>query len=419
MIIEARFDKRTILEAYVTRSIWPTGWPGGPRHRGGGFWFGRELDQLSEQDIALLVGMIQALGARSAPAPEAALQRAIGCSPDVRHWPDQSAPNASARRWVWCVRQPVAQPVSRLPALVRDQLQRDYSTEALRGAGLTVLTTLSPSAQNAAETAVAGQLKTLEQKGRPPLQAALVLTDTTQGEILALVGARDPGDHGFNRALDARRQVGSLLKPFVYLLALAQPGRFALATRVDDAPITLRLPGNRSWTPENADNRSHGRVTLQEALVRSYNQARCGSAWISAWSGWRACLMWWRRSMLRCILASCWARWTCSLQTTQAYQFIAPGGQPEYARCAVCSIIRGYRCSHDAASSPQRMRHHVARLVSIALRKRCAKHCARSGCSALPGCRRSARLAPATTAVIAGFAGYTGSAPGRGLIGND
>ena len=431
LIIEARFDKRTILEAYVNQVY--LGQQGGQAVHGiaaaADFWFGRELEQLSEQDIALLVGMIQGPSAHDPRRrPEAALQRR---NLVLRMMYDTGLINASTLETASARPLGVVRDGSlsrnRYPAflaLVRDQLQRDYSTEALRGAGLTVLTTLSPSAQNAAETAVAGQLKTLEQKGRPPLQAALVLTDTTQGEILALVGARDPGDHGFNRALDARRQVGSLLKPFVYLLALAQPGRYALATRVDDAPITLRLPGNRSWTPENADNRSHGRVTLQEALVRSYNQA---TVRIGVDIGVE------RLARLLDVVAAINAAPHPSLllgavdlsplQMTQAYQFIASGGQLQPLR-AVRGVLdtRGQPLQrYDATPSPpQRGDTIAARLVSIALQEAVREGTARGlADSGLTWLSPAGKTGTSNDSRDSWFAGYTGAHLAVVWIGND
>jgi penicillin-binding protein 1B len=66
-----------------------------------------------------------------------------------------------------------------------------------------------------------------------------VVTDVHNGDVVAVVGSRSFQEQGFNRAVEAQRPVGSLLKPFVYLLALAQPGKYSLATYVDDAPVTV------------------------------------------------------------------------------------------------------------------------------------------------------------------------------------
>ena len=79
------------------------------------------------------------------------------------------------------------------------------------------------------------------------------------------VGNRNTDAPGFNRALEAQRPVGSLLKPMVYLLALAQPGRWSLATPVDDAPVNVTLPNGRNWNPGNSDGRRQGTGRMRGA----------------------------------------------------------------------------------------------------------------------------------------------------------
>jgi len=88
-----------------------------------------------------------------------------------------------------------------------------------------------------------------------------------------VLGGRPGQPQGFNRALDARRPIGSLVKPAVYLTALAQPERYTLATLIDDSSFTVRAAGAEPWTPGNYDGRFHGRVPLFAALVHSYNVA--------------------------------------------------------------------------------------------------------------------------------------------------
>ena len=101
----------------------------------------------------------------------------------------------------------------------------------------------------------------------------MILTDVHDGEVRAVVGSRAFVEHGFNRAVEAQRPVGSLLKPFVYLLALAQPGKWSLASWVDDSPVTIALGHGKRWTPGNSEGRSHGTVRLIDALAQSYNLA--------------------------------------------------------------------------------------------------------------------------------------------------
>src|SRR5690606_11557949 len=165
---------------------------------------------------------------------------------------------------------------NRFPAyidVVRRHLASDYSSDELQGAGLVVMTAMAPSAQAYAERAVTKTLGALDSSKRPALESGMVLTDVHSGQVVAVVGSRDFAMPGFNRAIEAHRPVGSLLKPFVYLLALAQPDRFSLASWVDDSPVTVKLGRGRNWTPANSDNRSHGTVRLIDALARSYNQA--------------------------------------------------------------------------------------------------------------------------------------------------
>jgi penicillin-binding protein 1B len=166
---------------------------------------------------------------------------------------------------------------SRFPAfvdLVRRQLVRDYQPSDLSSEGLKIFTTLAPSEQAYAQQAVSRGLDDLAKRGLPAgLQGALVLADVASGEIRALVGDREAGRNFFNRALDARRQIGSVIKPLIYLLALEHPDDYNLITRVEDKPVSLRLDNGDLWTPENYDHKSHGEMALMDALVNSYNQA--------------------------------------------------------------------------------------------------------------------------------------------------
>jgi len=138
--------------------------------------------------------------------------------------------------------------------------------------GLSVFTTLSPSAQSFADEAVAGSIASLGKKGEK-LEAAVVVVEPRSGALRAIVGARGGDTQGYNRAVDARRPIGSLVKPFVYLLALAQPQNFSLMTPLPDRPLTVPIRGSKAWIPKNVDGVSHGDVSLLDALARSFNLA--------------------------------------------------------------------------------------------------------------------------------------------------
>lgn len=282
LLIEARYDKGTILEAYLNQVY--LGQRGSQAIHGvaagAEFWFGRDLADLSTEQVALLIGIVRGPSYYDPRRnPDRALERRnfvlgemheTGLIDDAEYQRALKAP-------LGVTRDPGSTAANRFPAyvdLVRRQLARDYPADALAGAGLSVMSGMSPSAQAMAEGAVARTLKSLDNKRRPPLQTGLVVTDVHNGEVVAVVGSRSVAEHGFNRAVEAQRPVGSLLKPFVYLLALAQPGKYSLASWVDDSPVTVKL-GNRKkdWTPGNSDGRSHGTVRLIDALAMSYNQA--------------------------------------------------------------------------------------------------------------------------------------------------
>nr|WP_282452846.1 penicillin-binding protein 1B [Lysobacter sp. CAU 1642] len=280
LCIEARFDKGRILEVYLNQVY--LGQEGSQAVHGVGagaeFWFGRELADLEPQEIALLVGLIQGPSLHDPRRhPERArARRDRVLAQMVETGVIGREQGAALMREPLGVTARSGLRINRYPAffeLMQQQLGRDYPADKLNGQGLQVLTTLAPMAQDAAERSIAERLPELAKAAKGvPLEAAMVVTDTRSGELQALVGGAGSGI-GFNRALSARRPVGSLLKPFVYLLALAQPGRFSLATPVEDAPLSLRVAANRTWSPENADGRSHGWINLHQALIQSYNQA--------------------------------------------------------------------------------------------------------------------------------------------------
>jgi penicillin-binding protein 1B len=280
LLMEARYDKRTILEAYFNQVY--LGQQGSQAIHGvaaaSEFWFGRDLRDLTTEQIALMIGMVRGPSLYDPRRnPERAKERrnfALGKMHESGLINDAEYKRAlDAPLGVTKTPQNIA---NRFPAyvdLVRRQLARDYPADALQGAGLSVLSAMSPSAQAYAEGAVTRTLKSVESKRRPPLQAGLVVTDVHNGDVVAVVGSRSFAEHGFNRAVEAQRPVGSLLKPFVYLLALAQPGRWSLASYVDDSPVQVTLGRGKRWNPGNSDGRSHGTVRLVDALAHSYNQA--------------------------------------------------------------------------------------------------------------------------------------------------
>jgi len=283
ILLERHYGKREILEAYLNEVF--LGQDGARAIHGFGlashFYFGRPLAELELEETALLVALVRGASFYN---PRRHPERARARRDRVLETMAQQGAvrEAAARRAQTRPLGVLAEPppsVSPYPAfldLVRRQLRRDYPETALREVGLRVYTTLDPAVQAAAERSLSEGVDRLERAaGLPPgsLQGAAVVTDASSGEVLAVVGDRAPRRHGFNRALDALRPVGSLAKPAVYLAALEDPDRYSLATLLDDRPLTVADTHGEPWRPRNYDGEAHGRVPLREALARSYNLA--------------------------------------------------------------------------------------------------------------------------------------------------
>ena len=157
--------------------------------------------------------------------------------------------------------------------IVKRELNKVYYSDDLKNEGLIIISTLDPIAQLAADKAVERKLGELRRRGSKTkdLQGALVSANPETGELVAVVGSGSEFT-GFNRAVDAKRQVGSLLKPIIYMTAL-ESGRYNLASSVDDSPITVNLSDGTEWNPKNYDNRDHGYVPFTTALSQSYNHS--------------------------------------------------------------------------------------------------------------------------------------------------
>lgn len=431
LIIEARYDKQRILEAYLNQVY--LGQQGNQSIHGvaaaSEFWFGRELGSLRTEDMALMVGMIQGpslFDPRRNPKDAKARRNLV-----LNVWQElgliDAAEGKRARAAALAVTARPGVTRNRNPAfmdLVRRQLARDYPADALRGAGLGVMTTLSPSAQLLSEQAVSGTLAKVQRKDGPALQSGMVVTDTRTGEVLAMVGNRNTDTPGFNRALEAQRPVGSLLKPMVYLLALAQPGTWSLATPVEDSPVNLTLPNGRTWNPENSDGRSHGRVSLGDALAHSYNQA---TVRVGMEVGPE------RLAELLKVLAGLRAPANPSLilgsvdlspfAMAQVYQFLASGGQIQPLR-AVRGVIdtKGKAINrYDFNAEPAKEGDAIAaRLVTLALQDAVTRGTGRPLLAdGLGRLNAAGKTGTSNDSRDSWFAGYTGDHLAVVWVGND
>lgn len=281
LILETHYDKDEILEAYLNEVY--LGQDGSRAIHGFGlaseFYFGRPLNQLKLEEIATLVALVRG------PSYY-----------DPLRWPDRAqkrrnlvldsmaeegyltaATAETAKKAPLEVIRYGHRPSNRYPAfldLVRRQLSQEYRDEDLTSEGLLIFTTLDPEVQEILEEAAAGKLMQLEKRrGVDKLETAAIVTRREGGEVVAMIGARDPNAAGFNRALDAVRPIGSLIKPVIYLTALQRPEKYTITTTVSDTQVRVKNPGGAAWSPKNYDNREHGIIELHTALANSYNLA--------------------------------------------------------------------------------------------------------------------------------------------------
>jgi len=283
LVLEAHYDKAEILEAYINEVY--LGQDGERAIHGFGlaahFYFGRDLDALRLPELALLVALVRGPSYYNPRRhPQRAIARRNRVIDQMRTIGILSSGHAERARSAPLGVIASTRSATRYPAfidLVRRQLRRDYRDDDLRGGGLRIFTTLDVRTQHIAAHALAARVARLEQRqgrrGGQPLEGAVIITSPQSGEVLAVVGGRDAGRAGFNRALDAVRPVGSLIKPAVYLAALEHPQRYTLASPLSDAPVGVRAPSGAVWQPKNYDGTAHGRIPLYEALVKSYNLA--------------------------------------------------------------------------------------------------------------------------------------------------
>ena len=274
VLLELRYDKREILETYLNEVF--IAQDGDRSVHGFGlaaqYFFGEPLEALRIDQQALLVAMIKGPSYYNPRRnPERARQRrnlVLEVMADGGVVEEDAA--RAARQRPLDVLDQRRRPRHDYPAfmdLVQRHLQRDYRREDLQSEGLRVFSTLAPTAQHSTEEAVRRRLG----DGDEALEAAVVMLDLDAGEVSALVGGRDPGFAGFNRALDARRPIGSLIKPAVYLAALEQPSAWGLGSVLDDSPLRIEDGQGETWAPRNFDGEFRGDVLLVDALAHSYN----------------------------------------------------------------------------------------------------------------------------------------------------
>ncbi|MDX2464296.1 MAG: penicillin-binding protein 1B [Porticoccus sp.] len=284
VLLEVHFSKEEILETYINEVY--LGQSGDRAIHGFGLasnhYFSRPVEELELHQAALLAGLVKGAsyynpwrrperaltrrnlvldvmareGVINPGQAKAAKQKPLGVVP----------PRPGGGRWQY-------------PAyldLVKRQLRESYQTSDLQTAGLRIFTNFDPQVQRKLESRVTRRIENLEagygiEAGK--LQGASVIVRVGSGEVVAISGDRQAGYAGFNRALDAKRPMGSTIKPAVYLAALENPDSYTLVSQIEDTPISISSDSGDLWQPRNFGRESHGLIPLYEGLGQSYNQA--------------------------------------------------------------------------------------------------------------------------------------------------
>ncbi|EKE73677.1 penicillin-binding protein 1B [Gallaecimonas xiamenensis] len=275
LIIDLRYDKDRILEAYLNEIF--LGQASAQAVHGMGlasrFYFGRPASELTPDQVALLVGIIKGPSYydprrhpdRARKRRDLVLkvmlednlidsntyQRSVMAPLGVSK--ERNLLSATVPAYMQAVRRELA-------GIVQPFIEDEQ--------GVRVFTGLEPLAQKALEKAIDSSFANIA--GNKPLEMAAVVSDPRTGLAKAMAGGKTVDFAGFNRALDAKRQIGSLAKPAVYLTALSEP-EFNLATPLDDQPVTLRSQNGDVWEPKNYDRQFRGKVALVDALSHSLN----------------------------------------------------------------------------------------------------------------------------------------------------
>jgi penicillin-binding protein 1B len=279
VLLEIHYSKQEILEAYLNEVF--VGQDGQRAVHGFGlasqYFFSQPLSELKLHQVALLVGLVKGPSYYNPRRnPERALERR-NLVLDLLEQQGVATPEvvAAAKKMPLGVSKVGSLADSSFPDfldLVKRQLRQDYRDEDLTEEGLRIFTSFDPILQMKSEAAVRESFAKISgRKGADEMETAMVVTNPETGEVQALIGSRQAGFAGFNRALDAVRPIGSLVKPAIYLTALERPQQYTLTSWVPDEPFQVKGADGQIWKPQNYDHKAHGNIFLYQGLAHSYN----------------------------------------------------------------------------------------------------------------------------------------------------
>jgi penicillin-binding protein 1A len=298
--IERQYSKEEILEHYMNRIYFGSGVYG--IEMASRAYFSKGAADLTLSEAAMISGIIRA-PTRASPLTNPERARAERDSVLERLATDDCTEirtkyGISTEMLAAAKKQPL-----KISAVRRSSTQENYAMDLVMreldlildddrqdAGGLKIYTTIDPALQDEAQKSLDRSLTKLEQrpgyahpkkaafseesrKAELPtdyLQGSVVVVDNRTGGIRALVGGRDYRESKFNRAIEARRTVGSTFKPFVYAAAFARG--LSPDDELSDGPLqTGEITGAPGWHPGNSDDKFNGMLPVAEGLIRSRN----------------------------------------------------------------------------------------------------------------------------------------------------
>jgi penicillin-binding protein 1B len=285
ILLETAFSKEQILELYLNEVF--LGQEGRVALHGFGeaarSFFGKDVSSLELAEAATLAGLVKApttYSPRNHPQKarkrrdivlQKMLENKVISAEEFRQAKDTPIKTRAATR-----------SRRRAPYFV-DYITRSFQSLKTKKPLETSITKIHTSldtqyqicAENAVKSTLADLEKTYKRLRRKTMQAALIAVTPSTGEVRAWVGGRDFQENQFDRVSQAKRQPGSVFKPFVFLTALDKDLNNYRVARTSsvlvDEPISLKIPGSDTWEPQNYDRKFRGEVTVRQALAKSLN----------------------------------------------------------------------------------------------------------------------------------------------------
>ncbi|SFV68881.1 Multimodular transpeptidase-transglycosylase [hydrothermal vent metagenome] len=273
-MLELRFSKKDILNLYLNTVYF--GQDGKRAIHGfalaSQFYFNEPIENISIEKMALLVAMVKgAYAYHPISQPKNAKKRR---NLVLRLW------SKKQNKWVGsAIKKPLG--------VLKKQI-KNYYTSAIelakneikidKNKTYKIVLSLDIKLQNHIREQTLKTLKKLERGKIKKLQTAIIIADKKQAKVKAILGDRYHRKYVFNRAIMAKRQIGSLIKPFIYLTALAKPEKYFLYSILKDdnfsqkyLKITKKGVDLQKYQPKNYDKKTHGNIALINALAKSYN----------------------------------------------------------------------------------------------------------------------------------------------------